>query len=216
VTGLYSGTNDSLFAYADYDYVRELARAPAPSAITVILDRLDDTTRVSSEIAAFDGIGKDLAIRPWNVLAGYYRQVNAMYTAFLRVIRLILFLVTVFIIANTMTMTVFERMREIGTLRAVGTTRFGIFSMLFMEGGVLGFTGCLVGIGLGFAVCAVLNLAGGVHIAYEGAVVRILFAPRVGDSFFQLVPVTLFAFFGSIVPAWKAAGLTIAETLRLV
>jgi putative ABC transport system permease protein len=139
-----------------------------------------------------------------------------MYAAFLQVIRLILLLVTIFIIANAMTMTVFERMREIGTLRAVGTTRFGIFSMLFMEGGVLGFTGCLFGIGLGFVVCAVLNLAGGVKIPFEGQMVKILFVPRVGASFLQLVPVTLFAFFGSIVPARKAAGLTVAETLRLV
>ena len=48
-----------------------------------------------------------------------------------------------------MSMSVFERTREIGILRAIGTTRLQIGRLIIDEGVVISLIGCLVGVVLG-------------------------------------------------------------------
>lgn len=54
-------------------------------------------------------------------------------------------------IANTILMAAFERMREIGTLRAMGMTRRRVLSMFLIEGGMIGILGGFLGSVLGAA-----------------------------------------------------------------
>jgi putative ABC transport system permease protein len=57
-------------------------------------------------------------------------------------------------IANTVLMAAFERIREVGTLRAMGMTRRGVVSMFLVEGMFMGLAGAVVGGVLGGAVVA--------------------------------------------------------------
>ncbi|HJQ29871.1 MAG TPA: ABC transporter permease [Rubrobacter sp.] len=57
--------------------------------------------------------------------------------------------VSAFGVVNTLSMSVFERTREIGILRAVGTTRLQIGRLIIDEGIVISLIGCLVGVVLG-------------------------------------------------------------------
>jgi putative ABC transport system permease protein len=57
--------------------------------------------------------------------------------------------VSAFGVVNTLSMSVFERTREIGILRAVGTTRLQIGRLIIDEGIVISLIGCLVGVMLG-------------------------------------------------------------------
>jgi putative ABC transport system permease protein len=57
--------------------------------------------------------------------------------------------VSAFGVVNTLSMSVFERTREIGILRAVGTTRLQIGRLIINEGIVISLIGCLVGVVLG-------------------------------------------------------------------
>ncbi len=57
--------------------------------------------------------------------------------------------VSAFGVVNTLSMSVFERTREIGILRAVGTTRLQIGRMIVDEGIVISLIGCLIGVALG-------------------------------------------------------------------
>ncbi len=61
-------------------------------------------------------------------------------------------LVGVFLVYNTVAIGVVQRRREIGTLRALGATRFRIRALFTLEAAVLGFFGTLVGIPLGTVV----------------------------------------------------------------
>lgn len=69
-------------------------------------------------------------------------------------------------IVNTLTMSVLERVREIGVLRAAGMTRHQIWRMVVVEAGVIGLAGAILGIVLGLVVAGfMLAIAGGPSLA---------------------------------------------------
>jgi len=81
----------------------------------------------------------------------------------LTVMALIVSVMGAFIIFNTVTTTVYQRMREIGILRMIGVTRFGIWRLFTIEAILMGVVGSSVGAIGGFAAGrhAVLNYVGG-------------------------------------------------------
>ncbi len=60
-------------------------------------------------------------------------------------------------IVNTMIMSIYERTREIGTLKAIGASRGDIRAMFMIEAGMLGLIGGIVGVVLGWGLGKVLN-----------------------------------------------------------
>jgi ABC-type antimicrobial peptide transport system permease subunit len=62
-------------------------------------------------------------------------------------------------IMNVMWITIRERTREIGTLRAVGMQRTNVLTMFVMEGFLLGLTGTVAGVLLGLGASSALNAA---------------------------------------------------------
>ena len=115
---------------------------------------------------ALAGVARGLALEP-TPLSGIE---GAISDAFGRVFGLFdaLALLAVLIaglgIVNTLTMNVYERVREIGILRAAGMTRRQIWRMVVVEAGILGvvgaFLGCLAGVVLGVALGNVAGLGG--------------------------------------------------------
>ena len=80
------------------------------------------------------------------------RQVEKMLQAFhfnLTALSYIALLVGLFLIYNTVSISVISRREEIGTLRALGTTRRKILGLFLSEAAVLGLLGCCLGIVLG-------------------------------------------------------------------
>ena len=63
-------------------------------------------------------------------------------------------------VANSMGMTVVERTREIGTLRAVGLKRGGVVRLFVGEAALLALIGCLTGLLLTLAVRHGINISG--------------------------------------------------------
>ncbi len=108
-------------------------------------------------------------------------------------------------IINTMLMSVYERVREIGTMISLGVRRRQVTALFLLEAGLLGFLGALFGTGLGYAlVCAIGRKGFKGHMA--GADTIIMY-PRVSLAF--VCAVLAFAVLGTVLsglyPAWKAA-----------
>ena len=108
---------------------------------------------------------------------------------------------------NTMLMSVLERTREIGLLRAVGWRRRRIIGLVMGEGIVLALSGGVLGIVLGVGLTALTSLSPSVASMLEGA-----FTPAI---FIQAIVVSLLlGLAGAVYPAWRASQLQPVEAMR--
>ena len=203
---------DKLFAFTDYRTAMDFTGISEPPVFHVLLK---DTDRAEALAAS---LPRGLPRRAWPRLAAFYLQVNTMFNGFLAVIRSIILLVTLFILGNTMNRIVFERMREWGTLRALGTQRRSILALVVLEGSFLGLVGSALGIGLGFGLSELINMGGGLPFR-EGtglALHMIRLAPDLRAVWLNMLPVAATAALASLFPAGRAVGMTPAECLRQI
>jgi ABC-type antimicrobial peptide transport system permease subunit len=108
---------------------------------------------------------------------------------------------------NAMVMSVMERTREIGTLRALGWTRGRVMRLIMGEALVLSLLGGLVGIALGIGLTELAASAPGVGAFLEGIYSPSLFAQG-------MVTAILLGAIGGAYPARRAANLLPVEALR--
>ncbi len=110
-------------------------------------------------------------------------------------------------IANTMAMSVFERTREIGVLRALGWKGRHVILLILTEAGVLGLAGGLLGILVGLGALWVLSI-----MPQTASVVSISVSPvHLIESLFIAIGSGLVA---GAYPAWRGARLSPVEALR--
>jgi len=108
---------------------------------------------------------------------------------------------------NTMLMSVLERTREIGVLRALGWRKRRVLGMIVRESLVLGAVGGACGILLGVGLGALIGLAPGVYGALKP-----LYTPR---SFaLALIVGVIAGVVGGLYPAWRATRMKPVEALR--
>ena len=76
-------------------------------------------------------------------------------------------IVAAFGIANTMTMSIYERTREIGLMKAVGATNRDVMSVFLAEAGSIGLLGGLGGVLVGVSLGALIDLIAGTYLAAQ-------------------------------------------------
>jgi putative ABC transport system permease protein len=112
--------------------------------------------------------------------------------------------VSLFGIVNTLVLTVFERTRELGMLRAVGTTRLQIRTMITLESIVTSLMGAVIGMAVG-VILAVLLIERVNFLALSWPVGTLL----------VLLLIAVFAgLIAAILPARRAARLNVLEALQ--
>jgi len=211
VAGVYrSPGRDKIFAFTDYDTAVDFTGIHGAPVVHVIVDSVTDVDAIAARLPA------RLAVRTWHDLATFYVQANTMFNGFLTVIRAIILIVTLFIMANTMNKVVLERMKEWGTLRAIGMKKARIVLMVVLEGCFQGVVGAAIGSALGFGVAALLNLHGGLPYLRDQSVVIVRLAPTLSSAWRNLVPAGLFAGIASFLPGVRAVRLTPSESLRQI
>ena len=93
-------------------------------------------------------LGPDYVVRPPPTQNSFLDEALTRLRALLGV-GVVALLVGIFIIYNSVSISVLERVREIGTLRAIGATRPQIFGVVLFEWSVLGLIGSAAGLALG-------------------------------------------------------------------
>ncbi len=112
-------------------------------------------------------------------------------------------------IANTMFMSVMERTRQIGILKALGATNFDVIKLFLAESGIMGLVGGVFGVMLGYVVSILLsNLQ--VGPSSEGFITRV--TPEL--AIFAVVFALIIGIISGLLPARRAARLQPTEALR--
>ena len=109
--------------------------------------------------------------------------------------------VGIFVIANTLSITVAQRAREFGTLRTIGATRRQVLASVLLEGGTVGALASVTGLFAGLGLAKLLNalfVSFGIDLPKAGTV----FATR--TIVVSLVVGTLVTLFASLFPAFRA------------
>jgi putative ABC transport system permease protein len=194
---------------------RQLLRTRGAHVWVVLLNDTVQTDNVLAKIR--DKLEKDeLEIVPWYALADFYNKTVALFTKQIHGIRLIIALIILLSILNTMTMSVMERIGEIGTSMALGVKRTGIMRLFVSEGILLGCLGGLLGLVLGWLLAYIISRIGipmppppGMARGYIG---QILVTRNIAlESLALAVGTTLAA---SLYPAWRASRMEIVDALR--
>jgi putative ABC transport system permease protein len=114
--------------------------------------------------------------------------------------------VSLFGIVNTLVLSVFERTRELGMLRAIGMTRRQVRWMIRHESIVTALIGAALGIAVGAFLAALVTQA----LADEG----IVFAVPYGTLAVFVVVAIAAGMLAAIFPARRAARLNVLEALQ--
>lgn len=115
------------------------------TGIDVTVDDVYAAERIAQRITAATGVQADSWIR---TNAQFFTAVNAQQTSN-TVIRSFVALSVAFGIASVLVVSVVQRSREIGILRAMGISRGQILRLFLLQGGLLGLAGSVAGSALG-------------------------------------------------------------------
>ena len=115
-------------------------------------------------------------------------------------------IVSLFGVINTLVLSVFERTRELGMLRAIGMTRRQVRRMIRHESIVTALIGAALGIGVGMFLAAVTTTA----LSKYGVV----FAVPYGSLAVFVAIAVLAGMLAAILPARRASRLNVLEALQ--
>lgn len=146
-------------------------------------------------------------------IRGIFQSLNLIALLIL----VVLFVVIMVGITNTYRMVVYERMREIGTLRALGMQRGSVRSLFLLEAIFLALVGIAVGWISGVAVLGILSLVDlsgwkDFNILLHDNHLRL--ALNGASTILHVAVVTAMTALAALAPARKAGRLTPAEALR--
>lgn len=208
--------------YIHINDARELLRMDKPEVmeVAVRLKSLKSLSAVQKRLDAALGEIKNKEGKPatelhlWSDLSPFANIVKMidLMTLFIRVMLIAIVLVSVM---NVMLMAVYERIREIGTLAAIGTQPGKLMAIFLSEGLLLGVVGAAAGIALSYALVGYLNLNPVVFaFGREQITLRpVLELVEVGGVLILAVVVSALA---SLQPAWRAARMDPIQALRHV
>ncbi len=205
--------------YIRIDDARTLLRLTEPE-INEVAVRLKDPAqldqvyaRLSRELesaagqapaGARKGAGSELEVHTWAALSPFSNIANMidLLAVFIKVMLVSIVLISVM---NVMVMAVYERIREIGMISAIGTPPGRILSLFLTEGLLLGLGGTALGIAISLGAIYALNVW---KLTFNfGQQQGLVLAPAIGAKDIAVIAgmVVIIALLASLQPAWKAS-----------
>ena len=154
-------------------------------------------------------------VHTWEKISPFFniaKMINLM-TLFIKIMLVAIVLVS---IMNVMIMAVFERINEIGTIAAIGTSPAKIMGLFVVEGFFMGIVGTTIGTLISLITIYIMNAT---QISFDfGRQTGLLLSPTIGsrDVIYIVLIVIGIAVLASLHPAWKAARMDPITALRHV
>ncbi len=148
---------DKRILLTDLSTAQSLLLTDKISTLSVYLFDTEQTDVVGAKIAAQY---PELAIQTWLDMAFYYFSVRGLYNRIFGLLGFIILGMVFFAVVNVIAMSVVERTREIGTLRAMGTHPGEIVRHFILEALMIGFIGVSLAMILASTAALGLSLSG--------------------------------------------------------
>ena len=207
-------TNDK-FMRVPFSFAQSLYDTDKADRLVILLDDWQKTEAARLRLQTIlEDAGLECEIKTWNELSAFYTKVKGMFGMIFMFIFTIVFVVITMSVVNTMGMTVLERTREIGALRAIGVKRSGISSLFAIEGALLGFMGTVGGVVLNIIVWFGVRMADIRYVppgrsSEVSLIVNLLPLVMVKLTLFMV----LLSLLAAIIPARRAARLKVVDAL---
>jgi len=205
VVGLYAastGAVEEAYAFVGKRTAQKMLRIEGGTSEVVFVG--DDYRNVDavyeSVVAAVD---KTVVVNRWYDVDTYLGTMMNVMDGFVLVWVVVIFLALSFGLVNTLLMAVFERVREIGLMLALGMKPASILGQIIIESMLLLALGLAIGDLLAFASIAALE--GGIDISFVGE-----------GMVLANVVVLVLGFLASLSPAWRASRYEPVEALAKV
>lgn len=152
---------------------------------------------------ALKGQGYDATTRS-DTVGKALDSVNAV-RAFLLVFAGIAIFTAIFGVINTQLMSILERTREIGIMKALGLPKSGVLLMFSFEAGWIGFLGSVIGVVIAIPISLVLAVAGGNTFSIPITIPNVLMV---------MIVLVIIAMLSGLLPAYRASKLNPVDALR--
>jgi ABC-type lipoprotein release transport system permease subunit len=190
--------------------------ANAPGRASIIFILLNDREQTEAVAAAIHG---NYQVKTWQELNELLVLLNDFSNAYIWILSFIVLGVTATVIVNTLLMSVFERMREIGILSAIGMKGRQIIALFIAEASLLAVMGISVGSLVGWAISAYFAKVG-IYFGDLGMSADMMLEDRIYtyltlDSALQLILISfVITVLASLYPARMAARMEPVDALH--
>ena len=216
---------DDIFIALHLPQAQRLVYGVGTPKVTAIIVQLQHTADLPQAQAQLSSLmrqaypDKPLAVLPFDVLNPFYGQSIKMFDIIFGFISALIGSIVLFLLSNTMSMTVAERTVEIGTLRAIGLRRNGIRNLFVCEGMLLGLIGAGLGIVLSLLISFVINQSGLTWVP-PGSMTQVPLTVRVAGEYRLVLTSAIGLMAVATLSAWwparRAARMNIVDALRHV
>lgn len=221
--GGFGGGGGDNAVYMSADYARQVITTNVSrNTFTSIMVKVTDQTLVNNitsdivqKLMASRHVNqrtRDFTVTAYATIQEQITSITSTISLFLAAIAAVSLLVGAVGIANTMFMSVMERTRQIGLLKALGATDNEIMELFLMESGLFGFVGGLLGIICGILISVIIISLGLLAIGPGEGTMNIVISPQL--IIFALVFSILVGIISGVVPARTAAKMSPVDALR--
>lgn len=223
VAGVFEEGNHNYDAYMPLGQVEEYnrwfsgKRRSATEGYDRVVVKVDDPDNVLDAQKAIEALGFSSSSQQQ-----FLKELNQSFMVIQGVlggVGAIALLVAAFGIANTMTMAIYERTKEIGVMKAIGATNNDVLRVFLSEAGAIGFLGGILGVSIGWVMGKVINvvaqtwLMSGASSPPDTPPSAVVVTPLWLIAF-ALVFATLIGVLSGIYPALRAANMKPLRALR--
>lgn len=194
---------------------QELLVTAKVNALVVSLHHTEDTEVVAAQLhQQLDKLGYE--IKTWVALNDFYEKTVTLYQQQFGVLRIIILVMVVLSVANSISMSMFERLGEFGTMMALGNRSRAVFHLILVESSVLGLVSSLLGVIAGLLLAMAISAIGipmppppNANLGYTGHI-QIIPSVVVTAYFVGVLATVL----GAVLPAARVSRTPVIEALR--
>jgi putative ABC transport system permease protein len=212
-----AATNDK-YVLTTLALAQSLMNTESVERFIVLLDNAGLTEKLKLDLSRdLRAEGFDVEIRTWQEMSSFYTQVKGLFDMIFSFIASIVLVISAMSVANTMSMAVIERTREIGTLRALGLTNTGVVRLFAFEGFWIALLGCLLGLVITIVAALSIN-ASGIGYTPPNSSDRVLL--QIDLDWLRMggiaLAVSFFAVLCAAYPAYRATRVEVVDALSFV